>query len=137
MTNIDKELYEAAEVDGASPSQKFWKITMPLIMFATAPLAIMSFANNFNNFNLIYLMTTGGPVNMNYTYAGSTDILISWMYKLTLDNNQFAVTSVVSILIFSIIATLCVRDIVKKRAHKGEDVMFCWSNDCIDSYQVE
>lgn len=123
MTNIDKELYEAAEVDGASPSQKFWKITMPLIMFATAPLAIMSFANNFNNFNLIYLMTTGGPVNMNYTYAGSTDILISWIYKLTLDNNQFAVASVVSILIFIVIATFSVINFRKTRAFKEEDMM--------------
>src|SRR5690606_42164009 len=105
MTNIDKELYEAAEVDGASPSQKFWKITMPLIMFATAPLAIMSFDNNFNNFNLIYLMTTGGPVNMNYTYAGSTDIIISWIYKLTLATTQFAVGSVVSVLIFIVLST--------------------------------
>ncbi|MBP1913187.1 arabinogalactan oligomer/maltooligosaccharide transport system permease protein [Lederbergia galactosidilyticus] len=123
MTNIDKELYEAAEVDGASSFQKFWKITMPLIMFSTAPLAIMQFAGNFNNFNLIYLMTEGGPVNMNYTYAGSTDILISWIYKLTLDNNQFAVASAVSILIFIVIATFSIINFRNTRAFKEEDMM--------------
>ncbi len=123
MTNIDKELYEAAEVDGASPGQKFWKITMPLIMFATAPLMIMQFAGNFNNFNIIYLMTQGGPVNMEYTYAGSTDILISWIYKLTLDNNQFAVASAVSILIFIVIATFSIINFRNTRAFKEEDMM--------------
>src|SRR5690606_5229473 len=54
MTNIDKELYKAADVYVASSSLKFWKISMPLIMFATAPLTIMSFASNFININLIY-----------------------------------------------------------------------------------
>ncbi|MFC0471756.1 carbohydrate ABC transporter permease [Halalkalibacter kiskunsagensis] len=123
MTSIDKELYEAAEVDGASSFQKFRKITLPLIMFATAPLAIMSFAGNFNNFNIIYLMTEGGPVNSNYAYAGSTDILISWIYKLTLDNSQFAMASVVSILIFIVIATFSIYNFRKTRAFKEEDMM--------------
>jgi arabinogalactan oligomer/maltooligosaccharide transport system permease protein len=123
MTSIDKELYEAAEVDGASPFQKFRKITLPLIMFATAPLAIMSFAGNFNNFNIIYLMTEGGPVNSDYAYAGSTDILISWIYKLTLDNSQFAMASVVSILIFIVIATFSIYNFRKTRAFKEEDMM--------------
>jgi arabinogalactan oligomer/maltooligosaccharide transport system permease protein len=123
MTSVDKEIYEAAEVDGASSVQKFWKITMPLIMFSTAPLAIMSFANNFNNFNIIYLMTQGGPVNTDYSYAGSTDILISWIYKLTLDNSQFAVASVVSILIFIIIAIFSIYNFRKTRAFKEEDMM--------------
>ncbi|WP_084821870.1 carbohydrate ABC transporter permease [Bacillus sp. SA1-12] len=123
LTSIDKEMYEAADVDGASSLQKFRKITFPLIMFATAPLAIMSFAGNFNNFNIIYLMTEGGPTNINYSYAGSTDILISWIYKLTLDNSQFAVASVVSILIFVVIAFFSVWNFRKTRAFKEEDMM--------------
>ena len=123
MTSIDKELFEAADVDGATSLQKFRKITLPLIMFATAPLAIMQFEGNFNNFNIIYLMTEGGPVNMDYSYAGSTDILISWIYKLTLDNSQFAVASVVSILIFIVIATFSIYNFRKTRAFKEEDMM--------------
>ncbi|WP_130859604.1 carbohydrate ABC transporter permease [Gracilibacillus phocaeensis] len=123
MTGIDKELYEAAEVDGATKFQQFKKITIPLIMFSTAPLAIMQFAGNFNNFNLIYLMTEGGPVNSSYNYAGSTDILISWIYKLTLDNSQFAVASVVSILIFIVIAIFSIWNFRRTRAFKEEDMM--------------
>lgn len=123
MTSIDKELYEAADVDGATGWSKFWKITLPIVMFSTAPLLIMSFAGNFNNFNIIYLMTQGLPVNMEYSYAGSTDILISWIYKLTLDQNQFAMASVVSILIFAVIATLSVYNFRKTRAFKEEDMM--------------
>jgi arabinogalactan oligomer/maltooligosaccharide transport system permease protein len=123
MTSIDKELYEAADVDGANGWNKFWKITMPIVLFSTAPLLIMSFAGNFNNFNIIYLMTEGGPVNMAYSYAGSTDILISWIYKLTLDQNQFAMASVVSILIFIIVATASVYNFRKTRAFKEEDMM--------------
>jgi len=123
MTNIDKEMYEAAEVDGASSWQKFWKITLPLVMFSTAPLAIMSFATNFNNFNIIYLMTEGGPVNTNYAYAGSTDILISWIYKLTLDNSQFNIASAVSILIFIVIAIFSIWNFRRTRAFKEEDMM--------------
>lgn len=123
MTSIDRELYEASEVDGASAWQKFGRITLPIVMFATAPLLIMSFAGNFNNFNIIYLMTQGGPVNMSYSYAGSTDILISWIYKLTLDQNQFAMASVVSILIFIVIATLSIWNFRRTRAFKEEDMM--------------
>lgn len=123
MTGIDKELYEAAEVDGASPRQRFWRITMPIVMFSTAPLLIMQFAGNFNNFNMIYLLTQGGPVNVDYSYAGSTDILISWIYKLTLDQSQFNMASVVSILIFIVIASISVWNFRRTRAFKEEDMM--------------
>jgi arabinogalactan oligomer/maltooligosaccharide transport system permease protein len=123
MTSIDKELFEAADVDGANDKQKFWKITLPMIMFTTAPLLIMSFAGNFNNFNMIYLMTEGGPANPAYQYAGSTDILISWIYKMTLDHRQYAMASVVSILVFLVIATLSIWNFRKTKAFKEEDMM--------------
>lgn len=123
MTSIDKELFEAADVDGASANQKFWKITMPIVMFSTAPLLIMSFAGNFNNFNVIYLMTQGKPVDVNYSYAGSTDILISWIYKMTLEQSQFAMASVVSILIFVVVSILSVWNFRRTKAFKEEDMM--------------
>ncbi|WP_148629694.1 carbohydrate ABC transporter permease [Bacillus sp. E214] len=123
MTSIDRELYEAAQVDGANGKQQFWKITMPIVMFSTAPLLIMQFAGNFNNFNLIYLMTNGGPVNVDYSYAGSTDILISWIYKLTLDQSQFNMASVVSILIFIVIAIISVWNFRRTKAFNEEDMM--------------
>lgn len=123
MTGIDKEMYEAADVDGATGWSKFRKITLPIVMFSTAPLLIMSFAGNFNNFNMIYLLTQGGPVNTEYSYAGSTDILISWIYKLTLDQSQFAMASVVSILIFFVIAAISIWNFRRTKAFKEEDMM--------------
>ena len=61
MTNISKELYEAAEIDGATSFVQFKQITMPLVLYQTSPLLIMTFAGNFNNFGMIYFITGGGP----------------------------------------------------------------------------
>lgn len=123
LANIDQGLYEAAEVDGANAWHKFRKITMPLVMYATAPLLIMSFAYNLNNFNMIYLFTQGGPVNVNYSYAGSTDILISWIYKLTLDQGQFNIASVVSIIIFFVVSIFSIWNFKRTRAFKEEGMI--------------
>lgn len=123
LTNIDRELYEAAEIDGAGGFQRFRSITLPLILFSTSPLLIMSFAHNFNNFNMIYLFTSGGPANPAYSYAGSTDILISWIYKLTLEQNKFNMASVVSIFIFIVVAGFSIWNFRKTRAFKEEDMV--------------
>ncbi|KPV60792.1 sugar ABC transporter permease [Paenibacillus sp. A3] len=104
LTTLPRDLYEAADVDGASGPQKFVKITLPLVLMATAPIFIMQFAFNFNNFNLIYLLTDGKPNNPDYYYAGSTDILISWIFKMTLNQSQFNMASAVSIIMFILIA---------------------------------
>ncbi|OUM93871.1 MAG: sugar ABC transporter permease [Thermobacillus sp. ZCTH02-B1] len=123
LTNIDRELYEAAEIDGANGFQRFRSITLPLILFSTSPLLIMSFAHNFNNFNMIYLFTSGGPANPSYSYAGSTDILISWIYKLTLEQNKFNMASVVSIFIFIVVASFSIWNFRRTRAFKEEDMI--------------
>src|SRR5699024_11187817 len=77
LQSISADWYEAADTDGASSWQKFSNITFPHIMFATAPLLIMQYAGNFNNFNIIYLFNAGGPAIRGQN-AGGTDILISW-----------------------------------------------------------
>jgi len=123
MTSIDREMYEAAEVDGAGPFRKFRSITFPIALFSTTPLLIMEFAKNFNNFGLVYFLTQGNPVNTAYSYAGSTDLLITWIYKLTLDRNQFHMASVVSILIFVVVAALSIANFRRTRAFKEEDMM--------------
>jgi arabinogalactan oligomer/maltooligosaccharide transport system permease protein len=123
LTGIPKDLYEAAEVDGASPRQKFWSITLPLVLYATAPLLIMAFAFNFNNFNLIYLLTDGNPVQAGYRFAGSTDILISWIYKMTIQQNQFNIASAVSILMFFVIAAISIWNFRRTRSFKEEDMI--------------
>ncbi|WP_405082913.1 carbohydrate ABC transporter permease [Paenibacillus chitinolyticus] len=104
LTTMPRDLYEAADVDGATAAQKFFGITLPLVKLATAPIFIMQFAFNFNNFNLIYLLTDGKPNNPDYYYAGSTDILISWIFKMTLNQSQFNMASAVSIIMFVFIA---------------------------------
>lgn len=120
MTSISKEIYEAAEVDGATETQQFWKITLPLVLASTAPLLVMSFAGNFNNFGLIYFLTQGGPVNPDFIYAGHTDILISWIYKLTLDYRMYNMASVMSIIIFLIIGTFSAWNFTRTAAFKEE-----------------
>ncbi len=125
MTSIDKSLYEAASIDGATGFQQFKYITMPLVLFATSPLLVMTFSGNFNNFGVIYFITGGGPGGGTYetAYAGSTDILISWIYTLTVDPNVrwYSMASVFSILIFLIIGTLSAWNFTRTRAFKEDD----------------
>jgi arabinogalactan oligomer/maltooligosaccharide transport system permease protein len=106
---IPKELTEASAVDGASPFQSFRQIKLPLLLVSLAPLLISSFAFNFNNFNTIYMLTGGGPKDLNAPVdVGATDILISFVYKLAFGgtNRQYGFACAVSILIFVIIATI-------------------------------
>lgn len=98
LTSISKEWYEAAEVDGATRWQKFRNITLPHVLFATGPLLIIQYTSNFNNFNVIYLFNGGGPAVRGQT-AGGTDILISWVYKLTFTNNNYSMAAAISLII--------------------------------------
>lgn len=123
LTTIPKDLYEAAEVDGATRFYTFRRITLPMLLFATAPILIMQFASNFNNFNVIFLLTGGNPVMPDLVYAGGTDLLVTWIYKLTLNNNQFNIASVLSILIFFVIASISIISYRSTRSFKEEDLI--------------
>jgi len=123
LTSIPRDLYEAADVDGATGFQKFKIITLPFIMFSTAPILIMQFAGNINNFNVIFLLTNGNPVNGEYQYAGSTDLLVTWLYKLTLDNSMYNMASAVGIIIFLIIASLSIISYRNTKSFKEEDMV--------------
>ena len=106
---IPGELTEAARVDGAGALQVFRKVTLPLLLVAMAPLLIASFAFNFNNFNNIYLLTGGGPYAVDQSIAGSTDILISYTYKLAFAAGQgrrYGLARAISIIIFFIVAAI-------------------------------
>lgn len=118
LSNIDKEIYEAAEIDGAGSFQVFRRITIPLVLKATSPLLIMNFATNFNNFGGIYFLTEGGPANPNYQMAGDTDILISWIYKLTLNNQMYDMAAVMCIILFIIIAATSIWNFKRTKAFK-------------------
>lgn len=123
IAGIPKDLYESARIDGAKPGSIFRKITFPMVMFATAPLVITSFGFNFNNFSLIYMITSGNPVNSNYTFAGHTDILISWIYKLTLERQQYSIASTVFVIIFIIISVISIFSLKRTRSFKEEDMI--------------
>lgn len=118
LSNIDSSLYEAAQMDGGSSFQIFRRITLPLVLNATAPLLVMNFAGNFNGFGIIYFLTEGGPVNINYQFAGDTDILISWIYKLTLNQNMYDIAAVMNILIFLLIGTISIWNFRRTKAFK-------------------
>jgi arabinogalactan oligomer/maltooligosaccharide transport system permease protein len=122
MTAIDKTLYEAADIDGASNMQKITKITMPLVLYSTAPILIMTFSGNFNNFGVIYFITGGGPNSgiASRGFAGDTDILISWMYTLTVDYSIFNMASVFSVLIFLFVGSLTAWNLSKTRAFQED-----------------
>lgn len=106
---IPDELTEAARVDGAGARQVFRKVTFPLLLVAVAPLLIASFAFNFNNFNNIFFLTRGGPYAEDQVVAGSTDILISYTYKVAFGSAagaDYGLAAAISIIIFLLIATI-------------------------------
>lgn len=100
IMNLPQEQIEAAEIDGASKFQVFKSITFPQILLIMTPTLIQQFIGNINNFNVIYLLTGGGPVNSTFYQAGSTDLLVTWLYKLTVSAADYNLASVIGILIF-------------------------------------
>ena len=104
LNNIPGELYEAAKIDGANTLQIFTKITLPYVFYVTTPYLIATFTGNINNFNVIYLLSGGDPVTNLSSTAGSTDLLVTWLYKLTIDKKYYNVGAVIGILTFVILA---------------------------------
>ena len=106
LSAIPRELYEAAKIDGANPWQSFSHLTAPLLRAAMIPIVLSSFAFNFNNFNLIFLLTDGGPAtSWGTATARGTDILISWAYNEAFRSQggyAYGLGSAISILIFII-----------------------------------
>ena len=98
---IPKDLYEAASIDGATGFQRTLKITIPLVLFQIAPMLINQYTFNFNNFSIIYLYNQGGPFNPQVygNLAGSSDILISYIYKLTMESQYQAIGAAVTVFI--------------------------------------
>ncbi|MEJ5944792.1 ABC transporter permease subunit [Pseudokineococcus basanitobsidens] len=106
---VPSDMVEAARIDGAGRLQVFRHLTLPLIMVAVSPLLIASFAFNFNNFALIYMLTGGGPNFVGTPYVvGHTDILISMVYSVAFESGskQYGVASALSILIFVMVGLI-------------------------------
>lgn len=124
MTSISEDLYEAARIDGASTWVRFKKITLPLVIYQTAPLLIMGFTHNVNNFGAIYFLTSGNPVvsDTTVTNAGGTDILITWIYNLTMNALKYNYASVIAVMIFIIMAPFAIWNFKNTKAYKEGEV---------------
>ncbi|CRH90153.1 Maltose transport system permease protein malF [Chlamydia trachomatis] len=121
LQSIPSDLYEAAVIDGATAWQKFWKITLPMILAVAAPTFISQYTFNFNNFSIIYLFNNGGPGSVGGG-AGSTDILISWIYKLTTQTSpQYSMASAVTLIISLIVISVSLVTFKKFNAFNMED----------------
>lgn len=106
LMNIPADLYESASIDGASPARMFFSITLPYMLFITTPYLITAFVGNINNFNVIFLLTRGGPLVTEYYQAGKTDLLVTWLYRLTVDRQDYSLASTIGIFVFLITAGL-------------------------------
>ena len=125
LMNIPADYYEAAKIDGAGAVRIFFDITLPYMLHITTPYLITQFVGNINNFNVIWLLTGGGPVDNVYygggTQAQSTDLLVTWLYRLTTDQNpKYNVASVIGIVIFVISAVLSLITYNRTAAAKNE-----------------
>lgn len=108
LINIPEELYESAKIDGASPTRTFVSITMPYMLFITTPYLITQFVGNINNFNVIYLLTGGEPATLEYFRAGKTDLLVTWLYKQTVNFQNYNLASAIGIIVFVISAVFSI-----------------------------
>ena len=133
MTAISNSLYEAAGIDGASRWEQFRSITFPIVMYQLKPTLIMQFAGNINSFGAIFFLTGGGPalktgagadvLNLSIaTQAGSTDNLITWIYKLTMNSNQYNLASVLSILVFIVLVPFGLYNFMRTKSFKDGEI---------------
>jgi len=128
MTAISNSLYEAAVIDGATKWQQFKSITYPLVMFQLTPTLIMQFAGNINNFGAVFFLTGGGP-NLpqtgftTTTQGGATDLLISWIYKLTMNTPaRYQLASVLSLLVFAVLVPFALYSFTRTKSFKEGEV---------------
>lgn len=121
LMNIPADLYESATIDGAGPVKSFTKITLPYMLFVTTPYLITNFVGNINNFNVIYLLSNGGPTTEKYYQAGYTDILVTWLFKLTMNNQDYNLAAAVGILVFIVCATLSLLTFNLTKSAKDEE----------------
>ena len=110
LMNIPADLYESAKIDGAGPWQQYIKITLPYMLFVTGPYLLTSFTGNMNNFNVIFLLSGGGPSMTDVSGVlgapGRTDLLVTWLFKMitTSEPAAYNLASVIGIMVFIVVA---------------------------------
>ena len=120
LQNIPAEQYEAATIDGANVFQTFFNITLPYMIFVMTPYIITQFTGNINNFNIIYLLTGGGPTDVGAS-AGKTDLLVTWLYKLTVDKQEYNMGAVIGIFTFIVLAAVALITYRSSGSYKDEE----------------
>ncbi|MGN1131629.1 MAG: ABC transporter permease subunit, partial [Ruminococcus sp.] len=121
LMNIPADLYESATIDGAGPFKSFMKITLPYMLFVTTPYLITTFINNINNFNVIYLLTNGSPTSESLYQAGYTDLLVTWLFKLTMNSQDYNYAAAIGILVFIVCASLSLITFNLTKSAKDEE----------------
>ena len=120
LTNLSPDLFEAARVDGAPPIKQFTKITLPYVLFATTPVLISQFIGNFNNFGIFYFLR-GSIYSDGYFLASDTDLLINWLYRLSIDNNYYSIGAAISLIIFIITSVISLTVYVLSPSYRQEE----------------
>ena len=121
LQNIPAEQYEAARIDGANVVQQFTHITLPYMLFVMTPYIITQFTGNINNFNVIYLLTGGGPTLSSANTAGETDLLVTWLYKLSVEKQKYSLAAVIGILTFVVLAVVALVTYRSSGSYKDEE----------------
>ena len=120
LKNVPSELYEAARLDGANSAQQFKNITLPYMLFVMTPYLITQFTGNINNFNVIYLTTRGEPLGVGDT-AGATDLLVTWLYKLSVDKQYYNMAAVIGIFTFVALSIVSLITYRNSGSYKNEE----------------
>jgi arabinogalactan oligomer/maltooligosaccharide transport system permease protein len=120
LQNVPGELYEASKIDGANWWQTYTQITMPYIFFVMTPYLITTFTGNVNNFNVIYLLSGGAPTKVGES-AGATDLLITWLYKLTVDKHNYNIGAVIAIMTFLVLAVVSLITYRRSGSYQNEE----------------
>lgn len=120
LSNRDIVIYEAAKIDGAGRWKQFQKLTMPFMLFSTMPVLLGQFIGNFNNFGIFYFLR-GGLYLDGYFLASDTDLLINWLYNLSIDNNYYCIGAAISLIIFTITSVISLTVYIKSPSYREED----------------
>ncbi len=120
LNNIPKEQYDATKVDGCNVFQTFFNVTVPYMMFVLTPYLITQFTGSINNFNVIYLLTRGEPMSVGNS-AGGTDLLITWLYKLSVDQQKYNLAAVIGIFTFIVLSAVALVTYTNSNSYKNEE----------------
>lgn len=122
LKNIPADLYEAARIDGANTVQQFTNITLPYMIFVLTPYIITSFTGNINNFGVIYLLTNGAPFDTGAVgEPGHTDLLVTWLYRLSIEQREYNLAAVIGIFTFIFLAIISLVTYRSSGSYKDEE----------------